>query len=92
VPTTSRFEVVRHVATPAELTADPPLQVIPVPFTEKVTDPVGAVGESEPGAATVNVAVNVTGVLRAAGVVGEMVSVGISSVMVWFTVEAVDEV
>jgi hypothetical protein len=58
------------------------LQLIVLTPDVKVTVPVGPVGVSF---TPLSVAVNVTGELSAADVVGEMVSVGLSLVMVWLT-------
>jgi hypothetical protein len=83
----SRFEVVRQVAMKVvEFSVDPPLQVTGEPPTVNVTDPVGATGVK---VTALKVAVNVTAVFRAAEVVGEIVTVGVSLVMVWVTVAAV---
>ena len=76
-----------HVATPvAGFTVAALLQVIGLTPAVKLTVPEGPVGVN---ATPARVAVNVTAELKPAEVVGEMVSVGLSFVMVWLTVVAV---
>jgi hypothetical protein len=83
----ARSAEVAQFATPVvEFTVAALLQLIALPLDVKLTVPEGLVGVN---GAPLRVAVRVTTVFRFAAVVAEMVSVGLSWLMVWLTVAAV---